>query len=184
MRKRTLLNTRAFELTINRLCFELIENHKDFKEVILVGLQPRGTFLLNRMVSILSKHSPVDTFDIAELDITFYRDDFRRSGSPLQASSTKMPHIIENKNVVLIDDVLYTGRSVRAGLDALLDYGRPKKVELLTLIDRRYSRHLPIQPDYVGRKIDAVASERVQVNWAESDGKDEVLLFTVNKEDE
>ncbi|MCB0480607.1 MAG: bifunctional pyr operon transcriptional regulator/uracil phosphoribosyltransferase PyrR [Flavobacteriales bacterium] len=184
MRKRTLLNTKAFELTLKRLCFELIENHKDFENTILIALQPRGPQLLNRIVTMLQTQCAKLDLKTAELDITFYRDDFRRGRLPLKASSTKMPHIIENKNVILIDDVLFTGRSVRAGLEAIVDYGRPKKVELLALIDRRYSRHLPIQPDYVGRKVDAIASERVLVNWKETDGNDEVLLFTVTKENE
>lgn len=184
MRKRTLLNKKAFELTVNRLCFELIENHRDFSDTILVALQPRGTFLLERIEKRISELQPKLDISTGSLDITFYRDDFRRSGTPLKASKTEMNHVIENKHIVLIDDVLFTGRSVRAAMDALLDYGRPDKVELLVFIDRRFSRHLPIQPDYVGRKIDAIASERVQVNWKESDKKDEVILLAVNKEDE
>ena len=184
MRKRTLLNTKALDLTINRLCFELIENHQNFSDTVLVGLQPRGVQLLNRLIEQLKDALPKAEIASGSLDITFYRDDFRRSKNPLKASTTTMDHIIEGKNVVLIDDVLYTGRSIRAGLDALLDYGRPKKVELLVLVDRRYSRHLPIQPDYIGRKVDSISTEKVQVNWKEQGKKDEIVLLTVNEENE
>jgi pyrimidine operon attenuation protein/uracil phosphoribosyltransferase len=176
MRKRTLLNTRAFELTINRLCYQLIENHKNFENTILVGLQPRGVYLTERILSQLKTINPKLQLKSGSLDITFYRDDFRRGNNPLKANKTEMPHLVENQNVVLIDDVLYTGRSVRSALDALLDFGRPETVELLVFIDRRFSRHLPIQPNYVGRKVDSIDSERVDVKWAQLDGKDTVEL--------
>ena len=108
-----------------------------------------------------------------DLDITFYRDDFRRRENPLIPNSTQLEFSLENKKVVLVDDVLYTGRSVRAALDALLDFGRPSSVELLVLIDRRLSRHVPIQPDYVGHTVDVIADERVRVEW----GKNERVIL-------
>ena len=184
MLTRTLLNSKSFELTINRLCFQLIENHDDFSHSILIGLQPRGVKLLERIAQKLAQIQPDLDLQTGSLDVTFHRDDFRRGSHPLTASENNMPHLVEGKRVVLIDDVLYTGRTVRAGLDALLDYGRPGNVELLVFIDRRFSRHLPIQPDYVGQKIDAIVSERVEVKWNETDGKDEVVLFTLKKENE
>jgi pyrimidine operon attenuation protein/uracil phosphoribosyltransferase len=112
------------------------------------------------------------------LDITFYRDDFRRREKPMIPSITNIDFSIENKRVILVDDVLYTGRTIRSGLDALLTFGRPSKVELLVLIDRRYSRDLPIQADYIGKTVDTQISERVSVEWKETEGADKVVLFT------
>ena len=115
------------------------------------------------------------------LDITFYRDDFRRNEKVLKANETKLDFSIENKTVVLIDDVLFTGRSIRAAMDALQSYGRPKTIQLLNLIDRRFSRELPIQPDYCGIQVDSRLNQKVKVCWDENDGEDAVYLFK-NKE--
>ncbi|MBQ0739785.1 bifunctional pyr operon transcriptional regulator/uracil phosphoribosyltransferase PyrR, partial [Aquimarina celericrescens] len=117
------------------------------------------------------------SLNYGKLDITFYRDDFRRGDKVLKASETDIDFIVENKHVVLIDDVLFTGRSIRSALTALQSYGRPSKIELLTLIDRRFSRHLPIQPDYNGRKVDAINDEHVKVCWIENDGEDAIYLL-------
>ena len=111
------------------------------------------------------------------MDITFYRDDFRRGDKPLEANQTKIDFLVEDKKVVLIDDVLYTGRSIRAALTAIQSFGRPSEIELLTLIDRRFSRHLPIQPTYRGRQVDAINNEKVVVMWEENDGKDQIYLI-------
>lgn len=175
MQKRLLLNSANFEITIRRLCYQLIENHDDFSHSALIGLQPRGVFVASRIHRHLCEILGTKSIQLGHLDITFYRDDFRRReiGAP---SETKIDFEVENKKVVLIDDVLYTGRTIRAGLDALLDLGRPEKVELLTLIDRRYSRHLPISPDYTGLQVDTIASEKVKVQWKETDGEDSVWL--------
>jgi pyrimidine operon attenuation protein / uracil phosphoribosyltransferase len=115
------------------------------------------------------------------MDITFYRDDFRRREKPLQASNTKINFPIEKKKIVLIDDVLFTGRTIRAALDALLDFGRPEHVELLVLIDRRFTRDLPIQANYIGKTIDSIESEHVKVEWKEQDGADKVWILTENE---
>ena len=112
------------------------------------------------------------------LDITFFRDDFRRREKPLIPSITNIDFSLENKKVILVDDVLYTGRTIRAGLDALLTFGRPSKVELLVLIDRRFRRDLPIQADYVGKMVDSLISERVSVEWEEIEGEDKIVLYT------
>lgn len=177
MQPRILLNSQQFGLTINRLCYELIENHDDFSNTILIGLQPRGIFLANRLHQCLTGILRNKSILKGTLDITFYRDDFRNRENTLVPSATDIDFLVEEKKVVLIDDVLFTGRTIRAGLDALLAFGRPRKVELLILIDRRFSRHLPIQPDYTGKTIDSVSSEKVRVGWKESDGKDEVVLL-------
>jgi pyrimidine operon attenuation protein/uracil phosphoribosyltransferase len=177
MKPRIILDSKHFAITIDRLCYQLIENHNDFSESAIIGLQPRGIYLAHRIQQrlneILKKKKGILCGD---LDITFYRDDFRKKD--LAPTSTRMDFIIENKKVVMVDDVLFTGRTIRAGLDALMDFGRPRTVELLVLIDRRWSRHLPIQPDYAGKVIDTIASEKVKVEWTETEGKDRVWLMT------
>jgi pyrimidine operon attenuation protein/uracil phosphoribosyltransferase len=185
MQSRVIINSKAFGLTIDRLCYQLIENHGTFENTLLIGLQPRGIYLSERIRQRLSEILPKKVgLQHGKLDITFYRDDFRRGERTLEASRTKMDFLVEDKKVVLIDDVLFTGRTVRAGLDALLDFGRPEKVELLCFIDRRFSRHLPIQPEYVGKRVDSISSERVKVHWKELEGKDEVLLYKMEEDDE
>lgn len=177
MERQVILNTKHFDLTIKRLCYQLIETHNDFSNSVLIGLQPRGVNVVARLKERLEAvlgHEIV----CGNLDITFYRDDFRRREAPLIPSATNIDFVIENKNVVLIDDVLYTGRTIRSGLDALLAFGRPEKVELLTMIDRRFKRDLPIQADYVGKTVDTLISERVSVEWKEIEGEDKVVLFT------
>ena len=177
MGDKILLNSKEIEVIINRLCCQLIENHMDFKQTVLIGIQPRGTFLAQKMVETLSKKYGISDINFGVLDITFCRDDFRRSEKPLVANTTDINFIVENKQVVFIDDVLYTGRSIRAALTAIQSFGRPSKIELLVFIDRRFSRHLPIQPDYTGWKVDAINEERVVVHWAENDKEDAVYLI-------
>lgn len=180
MGKQIILHPKQFELTINRLCFQLIENHRNFEDTVIIGLQPRGihvvTRLKLRLEEILGKE-----VTCGNLDITFYRDDFRRREKPLIPSATNINFSIENKNIILVDDVLFTGRTIRSGLDALLAFGRPKRVELLTMIDRRFKRHLPIQADYVGKTVDTLVSERVSVEWRDVEGEDRVVLFSLEE---
>lgn len=166
MQKRLILDSHLLNITISRLSQQLIENHDQFNETVMIGLQPRGIFLAERIKSRLESMLG-KTIQLGYLDTTFYRDDFRRRESPLKANATRVPFIIEDKNVVLVDDVLFTGRSVRAALDAMIAFGRPKKVELLTLINRRYSRDLPIEPDYIGRNVNTTQAQRVLVEWKE-----------------
>ena len=178
MRTSVILGSRAFALTLTRLCYQLIEDHGDLKGTVLIGLQPRGVLLARRLKVALGRILGHDDFLYGELDITFHRDDFRRRDMPLAPSSTLLDLTLDGRRVVLIDDVLYTGRSIRAGLDALLAFGRPEQVQLLTLIDRRFQRELPIQPDYVGRWVDSLDGQRVSVEWKETDGADQVVLET------
>jgi len=175
MQRRTLLDANQFSITISRLCHQLIENHNDFSESVIIGLQPRGVFVARRIQQELQQLFPGKKIMCGDLDVTFHRDDFRRR-EIIIPSATALNFAIENKNVILVDDVLFTGRTIRAGMDALLDYGRPKKVELLAFVDRRYSRHLPIAPDYIGLSVDTITSEKVIVHWKETDGKDEIML--------
>ena len=176
MSSKVLLNSKEIEIILHRLACQLIENHNDFSNTVLIGLQPRGAYLANRIKDILTNEYHIKDLKLGLLDITFYRDDFRRRDSPIDASSTKIDFLIEDKNVVLIDDVLFSGRSIRAGLSAINDFGRPNLVELLVLIDRRFSRHLPIQPNYKGRQVDAINQEKVKVCWKETHKKDVVYL--------
>ncbi|MEO9569606.1 MAG: bifunctional pyr operon transcriptional regulator/uracil phosphoribosyltransferase PyrR [Polaribacter sp.] len=176
MSKKNLLNSKDIEIILHRLACQLIENHNDFSNTVLIGLQPRGSFLANRLADLLKNKYQVKNLQLGLLDITFYRDDFRRRDAPLAATATKMDFLIEGKNVVIIDDVLYSGRSVRAALTAMQSYGRPDNIELLVLIDRRFSRHLPIQPDYRGRQVDAINEERVLVTWKETEQQDAVYI--------
>ena len=180
MSKREIIDSRELNIALNRLCCKLIENHGDFSNSILIGLQPRGVQVLQRIVQLLENEYKVEGVRTGLLDITFYRDDFRRREGHLQPNKTKIDFLVEDQNVVFIDDVLYTGRSVRAAMDAILSFGRPSKMELLTLIDRRFSRDLPIQPDYKGRQVDSIESQRVEVLWEEINGRDAVLLTEPN----
>ena len=176
MERKQLLTSKELDVILHRLACQLIENHTDFSGTVLIGLQPRGVFLAQRLVAMLGKEYQVAGIQYGALDITFFRDDFRRGEKPLAANTTDIPFLVEDKKVVFIDDVLYTGRSIRAALTALQSFGRPSKVELLVLIDRRFSRDLPIQPDYIGKAVDAINKERVVVNWASQDGEDAVYL--------
>ena len=176
MSQKALLTAAEVQIILHRLACQLIENHNDFKETVLIGLQPRGIFVADRIAAILRDEYGIENLKLGYLDITFFRDDFRRRDAPLAATSTKIDFLIENKNVVLIDDVLYSGRSVRAALTALQSYGRPNNVELLVLIDRRFSRHLPIQPTYRGRQVDAINEEKVLVTWKETNNEDGVYI--------
>lgn len=172
---KTILNEQQLAITIKRLSHQILENHTNLVDTVLIGLQPRGIYLSDRIVGALRQLVPANLVHYGKMDITFYRDDFRNTIHV--PNHTDIPFSTENKNVVLIDDVLYTGRTIRAALDALLDFGRPSKVELCVLIDRRFSRQLPIQADYVGKSIDSIISQKVKVLWEENDGKDEVVLL-------
>ena len=164
-------------LTLERLCQQLIEHYGDFEKTVIIGIQPRGVLLSNRLVALLRQHLPDKTIPYGKLDITFYRDDFRTREKPLSANVTEIDFLIEDKFVILIDDVLYTGRTIQAALTALQHYGRPSNVELMALIDRRFNRHLPICGDYIGMTVDALDEAYVKVEWKETSGRDRVLLY-------
>lgn len=180
MSRKILLNSKEIEIILHRLACQLIENHNDFTNTVLIGIQPRGSFLANRLARLLQDEYQIKDLQLGLLDITFYRDDFRRRDEPLEAAPTDIDFLIEGKNVVFIDDVLFSGRSIRAALTAIQSYGRPENIELLVLIDRRFSRHLPIQPNYKGRQVDAINEEKVVVHWKETHQKD--TIFIENKE--
>jgi pyrimidine operon attenuation protein/uracil phosphoribosyltransferase len=180
MRQVTLIDSKLLRLIINRLCYQLIENHDEFKESVIIGLQPRGVFLAENIVERLRQIQPKSIIQFGVIDPTFYRDDFRRSDKSLIALPTDIPMSLEGKNIVFIDDVLYTGRTIRAGLEGMLEYGRPASVELLVLIDRRFTRELPIEPKYIGKSVDSYDNQKVKVMWKKDGGEDKVLLLTEN----
>lgn len=170
------MESERFELTIKRLCHQLIESYDDFSNTCLIGIQSRGVWLSERLAVELEKLG-VKNIEKGKLDITFYRDDFRTHQKPLKASPTEIDFLVEGKQVVLVDDVLYTGRTIQAALVALNHYGRPKNVALLSFIDRRFNRHLPIQPDFMGMAIDALDEAYVQVQHKEKYDIDQILIF-------
>ena len=179
MSSKILLTSKEVDIILHRLACQLIEKHNDFSNTVLIGIQPRGKFLAERIASILKNNYGIVAVELGFLDITFFRDDFRRSDKPLEANKTQIDFLVEDKNVIFIDDVLYTGRSIRAALTAIQSFGRPKEIELMVLIDRRFSRHLPIQPDYLGRQVDAFNNEKVKVQWKDVDAAtDEVYLIS------
>lgn len=177
MSKKVLLDAKEIDIILHRLACQLIENHGDFSDTVLIGIQPRGISVLNRLQTILMKENKLTNLASGQLDITFFRDDFRRRDEPLEANTTSIDTILENKRVVLIDDVLFTGRSIRAALTAIDSYGRPSDIELLVLIDRRFSRNLPIQPTYLGKQVDAVNDEKVSVEWHDNKTKNAIYLI-------
>jgi pyrimidine operon attenuation protein / uracil phosphoribosyltransferase len=179
MSQKVLLTAKEVNIILHRLACQLIENHLDFSNTILIGIQPRGKFLAQRLSALLKEEYNIKSIQVGYLDITFFRDDFRRGDKTLEANKTEIDFVVEDKKVVFIDDVLYTGRSIRAALTAIQSFGRPSEIELLTLIDRRFSRHLPIQPDYRGRQVDAINNEKVIVKWKENEGEDLVLIEVI-----
>src|SRR5690606_14101534 len=176
MGQKVLLTSKEINIILHRLACQLLEKHLDFMDTALIGIQPRGVFLAERLANLLKTDYGVKDIELGFLDITFFRDDFGR-GEILRANMTKMDFLVEDRKVVFIDDVLYTGRSIRAALKAILSFGRPRGIELLTLIDRRFSGHLPIQPNYRGRQVDAIGDEKVKVMWEANDGEDMVYLI-------
>lgn len=179
MQALTILESIAFDLTVRRLCHQLIEDRGQLGTTALIGLQPRGVFFARRLRAELLRITGEQSITYGELDITFHRDDFRQRPLSAVPGTTELDFSLDGRRVVLIDDVLYTGRTIRAGLDALLAFGRPRSVELMVLIDRRFSRELPIQPDFVGRYVDSIDGQHVTVEWLESDGVDRVSLKQV-----
>jgi pyrimidine operon attenuation protein / uracil phosphoribosyltransferase len=166
-----LISQPQLKLIINRLAQQLIENDESLSNVIFIGLQPRGVYVSDKIIEQIKLLCPAEIIQYGLLDITFYRDDVR---TELHVpNKTDIPFSIDGKKVILIDDVLYTGRTIRAALDALQDFGRPKKVELCVLVNRRFDRELPIQPDYCGKVIDSHIEQKVKVNKE----KDEVVIY-------
>ncbi len=179
---RTILSAKRLELTLDRLCYSIIENHTNLEDTVIIGIQPRGVFLADQINERLLKLTKKEAIPYGKIDITFYRDDFRKRDEPIRASITEIDFLVEDKKVILIDDVLYTGRTIHAAMSALQDFGRPSKIELMCLVDRRFNRQFPIMSNYVGIVVDALNEAYVRVNWGKKKGQSEVLLFANKKE--
>ena len=173
---KTLLDHNQLNITLRRLAHQLVEKHLHFLESAIIGIQPRGVCLSDRIAEIVKQITGQQQWDYGKRYITFYRDDVHQGGV-IVPSQTDIPFTVEDRKVILIDDVLFTGRTIRSAMDALLDFGRPRHVELMVLVDRRLSRELPIEPNYVGVTVDTISSQKVKVNWKEKDDKDEVVLI-------
>ena len=172
--KKTILSEEEMRRAISRIAHEILERNAGATELVLVGIRSRGVPLAQRLAAKISalEHR---TVPVGQLDATLYRDDLRARGVKLEVRTTELPVDITDQVVILVDDVLYTGRTARAALDALLDHGRPRKVQLAVLIDRGH-RELPIRADYVGKNVPTAREESILVRLAEEDGFDAVLL--------
>jgi pyrimidine operon attenuation protein/uracil phosphoribosyltransferase len=176
--ERLIMNQEKFALTVERLAHTLMEEYEPFENTCIVAIQPRGVILAKRLVQRISKEPGMNSPLLGILDITFYRDDFRRRDKALEANETDMPFLVEGRKVILVDDVLYTGRTTQAALTALNHFGRPAEVTLLVMVNRRFNRHLPIQSTFTGIQVDALDQAYVQVSWEEESGEDKILLFS------
>jgi pyrimidine operon attenuation protein/uracil phosphoribosyltransferase len=178
MEKRLILDSGLTRIILERMALQITENHPDMSDFAIIGMQPRGVKLARKLVEIISRITGNSQIQYGELDSTFYRDDFRQGDKLLVPSANSIHFLIENKKIIIVDDVLYTGRSVRSSLNALADFGRPLKIELMALIDRKFNRELPIQPDYVGEEVDTIANDKVEVVWIENKSTPEVWIIT------
>jgi len=176
LNEREILDRDSIKLTIERLCHQLIEAHKEFNNTVIIGVQPRGTFLNNRIIKKLKEINSKVKINSGNVDISFYRDDLMRREKPIVPETMDIDITLEDKKIVLVDDVLFTGRSIRSAIDAVMSFGRPKSIELLVLINRRFTRDLPIQPNYIGKNIDVMDSEKIIVEWQEISKTDRVLI--------
>ena len=169
-----LLDADGIRRALTRIAHEILERNEGPNDVILVGLRRRGVPLARRLAALIRQFEEAEVA-VGELDITMYRDDLELRGTRPEMHPTSMPRDVTEKRVVLVDDVLYTGRTVRAALDAIQDYGRPRVIQLAVLVDRGH-RELPIRPDYVGKNVPTARHEEVAVLLEETDGRDEVML--------
>lgn len=165
--------------TLARISHEIIERHRTVEHLVLIGIRTRGVPLAQRLAGNIERLEGI-TIPVGSLDIGPYRDDQNHNNhnQKLTVNNTKIPVDIENKNIVVVDDVLYTGRSIRAAMDALIDLGRPKSIQLAVLIDRGH-RELPIRADYIGKNVPTAREEEIQVRMTETDGTDEVAIINL-----
>ena len=173
--KATLMDAAGMERTLARLAHEIMERHQDLETLALVGIQRRGEFLARRVVDLIRRHREV-AVKFGTVDVTFHRDDFRTRLPSPRVGPTRIAFGVDDLHIILVDDVLYTGRTVRAAMNSLMDFGRPAAIELAVLVDRGH-RELPIQADYVGQRHPTAVNEHVHVHVVEVDGEDEVLLL-------
>ncbi len=173
-KERRVLDRDDIKRALTRIAHEIIEHNQGAHHLVLVGLRTRGVHLANRIAHIIEVTEGI-SIPTGILDITLYRDDFRSTMKQPQVKATEIPFNIDNLNVVLVDDVFYTGRTIRAALDAIMDFGRPRKIELAVLVDRGH-RELPLRADYVGKNIPTASHEEIVVRMMEEDSIDEVTV--------
>ncbi len=173
---RIILNHNQIQLIISRLCYQILENYPDLGTLCIIGIQPRGVFFAEKIYQKLMQIVPDSAISYGKLDITFFRDDFRK-GAPLKANTTNIDFLTEDKTVLLIDDVLYTGRSIHASIAALQSFGRPKKIDLMVLIDRRFNREFPIKSNFTGMIVDSLDEAYVKVNWDLHEQDHSVVIY-------
>lgn len=174
MAKKVLMDSETIDRTIVRMTSEILEKNKGAKNLVVVGVRTRGVHIAERIVNRINKLEKIKP-PMGTLDITLYRDDFRRKTEWPKVEKTEIPFSVEDKEVILVDDVIYTGRTTRAALEEIMDFGRPSSIQLVTMVDRGH-RELPIQPDYIGILVNTLSSEKVRVHLKETDGKDEVIV--------
>ena len=171
---KVIMDSETVSRTISRITNQILERNKGAAEIAVIGIRTRGIHIAERIVNQVEKLEGIRP-PLGTLDITLYRDDFRRKSEWPKVQKTHIPFPVEDKNVILVDDVIYTGRTTRAAIEAIMDYGRPASIQLVAFVDRGH-RELPIQADYVGSKIVTLQSETVEVHLEETDGKDEVVV--------
>lgn len=175
------MDSHALDLALTRITHQILERNRDFSKFGVVGMQTRGVYLAQRITSKINELENVNLVS-GTLDVTLYRDDYRNAFKQPKVQITDIPFDINEMNLVLVDDVLYTGRTVRAALDALMDFGRPKSIQLAVLIDRG-NRELPIRADYVGKKITTLRNQVVALKVSEIDGEDSLWLMELEEGD-
>lgn len=175
-KSKVVMDADGIDRSLTRITYEILEKNKGVEDLVLVGIRRGGVYLAQRLQKKIAEIEKI-TIPLGVLDITLYRDDFSTSRQKPQPGKTDIPFSLDGKKVVLVDDVLFTGRTIRAAMDALIDFGRPKLIQLAVLIDRGH-RELPIRADFVGKNLPSSLWEAVSVNLTEKDGKDEVIIET------
>ena len=178
MPKKEVVDAVTMKRALTRISYEIIERNKGIQDIVLVGIKTRGIYIAQRLAERLKQLEDIDV-PVGELDITLYRDDVKDMEEP-ELHSSDVPVSIEGKEVILVDDVLYTGRTIRAAMDAVMDLGRPRKISLAVLVDRGH-RELPIRADYVGKNIPTSKTEEIIVEMEERDGADRIMIIKGNE---
>ncbi|EPC6170527.1 MULTISPECIES: bifunctional pyr operon transcriptional regulator/uracil phosphoribosyltransferase PyrR [Enterococcus] len=178
MPKKEVVDAVTMKRALTRISYEIIERNKGIQDIVLVGIKTRGIYIAQRLAERLKQLEDIDV-PVGELDITLYRDDVKDMEEP-ELHSSDVPVSIEGKEVILVDDVLYTGRTIRAAMDAVMDLGRPRKISLAVLVDRGH-RELPIRADYVGKNIPTSKTEEIIVEMEERDGADRIMISKGNE---
>lgn len=177
--RKTIMSARDIERSLSRIALQIVEANRELDSLAIIGIHTGGVFLAKRLQETIQAREQIE-LPMGTLDITLYRDDWSRVAANPIVKTTDIPFTVEEKTIVLVDDVLFTGRTIRAALDAVIDYGRPSMIQLAVLIDRGGRRELPIQPDYTGMEVEVGANEHIHVLLDESSPtQDEVVLESV-----